>query len=296
MWLIVVSDEEATVNPEILHTRYPIVDWESQSLGSEHVYKIINTSYHKTFESMLKRFDRQDLVDLHGLVMKRFKDNTPEGYNLILLGDLNASLNQIQKMKLEQHQDWTLSQLEKLPVDQYKNELSVVLQQCQCNDTSCLQGRMSKEKGKGIMIEPEPPKKLKKRVQVELTVDEELAKKLFEEECARFNAEQEARAKEEQEQEKSDFESDTIKRYQALKRKPISVAQARKNNDELVQTLFKNKDVEEEKGQKYLEEFAEKTETEQGVKEISKKTRGMRRKSLARKRTRETQDEDTSKR
>ncbi|GJT38161.1 hypothetical protein Tco_0938026 [Tanacetum coccineum] len=326
MWLIVVSDEEATVNPEILHTRYPIVDWESQSLGSEHVYKIINTSYHKTFESMLKRFDRQDLVDLHGLVMKRFKDNTPEGYNLILLGDLNASLNQIQKMKLEQHQDWTLSQLEKLPVDQYKNELSVVLQQCQCNDTSCLQGRMSKEKGKGIMTEPEPPKKLKKRVQVQLTIDEELAKKLYEEEHARFNAEQEARAKEEQGQEKSDFELDTIKRYQELKRKPISVAQARKNMmiylknmagykmeyfkgmsyDDIrpmfeveynkVQTLFKNKDVEEEKGQKVLEEFAKKTKTEQGVKEISKKTRGMRRKSLAKKRTRETQDEDTSKR
>ncbi|GKC08732.1 hypothetical protein Tco_1000342 [Tanacetum coccineum] len=61
------------------------------------------------------------------------------------------------------------------------------------------------EKGKGIMTEPEPPKKLKKRVQVQLTVDEELDKKLFEEEKARFNAEQGARAKEEQEQEKSDF-------------------------------------------------------------------------------------------
>ncbi|GKD67416.1 hypothetical protein Tco_1309524, partial [Tanacetum coccineum] len=62
------------------------------------------------------------------------------------------------------------------------------------------------EKGKGIMTEPEPPKKLKKRVQVQLTIDEELAKKLFKEEHARFNAEQEARAKEEQEQEKSNFE------------------------------------------------------------------------------------------
>ncbi|GKG45673.1 hypothetical protein Tco_0498119, partial [Tanacetum coccineum] len=39
----------------------------------------------------------------------------------------------------------------------------------------------------------------------------------------------------------------------------------------------------------------EKTETEQGVKEISKNTREIRRKSLTRKRTRETQDEDTSK-
>ncbi|GKE53026.1 hypothetical protein Tco_1488182, partial [Tanacetum coccineum] len=57
-----------------------------------HVYKIIradgNTSYHKTFESMLKSFDRHDLEVLHRLVMERFQDNTPEGYNLMLWGDL----------------------------------------------------------------------------------------------------------------------------------------------------------------------------------------------------------------
>ncbi|GKC39518.1 hypothetical protein Tco_1051902, partial [Tanacetum coccineum] len=54
MWLIVVSDEEETVDPKILSAKYPIVDWESQNLGSVdmedlHVYKIIradgNTSY-----------------------------------------------------------------------------------------------------------------------------------------------------------------------------------------------------------------------------------------------------------
>ncbi|GJZ88423.1 hypothetical protein Tco_0660205 [Tanacetum coccineum] len=54
MWLTVVPDEEAIVDPEVLHTKFPIVDWESQSLGNMHVYKIIradgNTSYHKTFE------------------------------------------------------------------------------------------------------------------------------------------------------------------------------------------------------------------------------------------------------
>ncbi|GKC78600.1 hypothetical protein Tco_1129374 [Tanacetum coccineum] len=51
-----------------------------------------NTSYHKTFSSMLRKFDRQDLMDLHRLVMKRFEDNTPEGYNLLLWGDLKSSL------------------------------------------------------------------------------------------------------------------------------------------------------------------------------------------------------------
>ncbi|GKC94005.1 hypothetical protein Tco_1159447, partial [Tanacetum coccineum] len=58
MWLTVVLDEEEFVDHKILHTRFPIVDCESQSLYSMHVYKIIradgNTSYHKTFESMLK--------------------------------------------------------------------------------------------------------------------------------------------------------------------------------------------------------------------------------------------------
>ncbi|GKC20719.1 hypothetical protein Tco_1022869 [Tanacetum coccineum] len=96
MWLTVVPDEEEMVDPEILSTKYPIVDWESQNLGNVdmedlYVYKIIradrNTSYHKSLSSMLRKFDRQDLVDLHRLVMKRFEDTTPEGYNLLLWGD-----------------------------------------------------------------------------------------------------------------------------------------------------------------------------------------------------------------
>ncbi|GJS96236.1 hypothetical protein Tco_0803204 [Tanacetum coccineum] len=88
MWLTIVPDEEEFVDPKILHTKFSIVDWESQSLYSMHVYKIIradvNTSYHKTLESMLKSFDRQDLEVLYRLVMEGFKDNTPEGYNLML--------------------------------------------------------------------------------------------------------------------------------------------------------------------------------------------------------------------
>ncbi|GJW20534.1 ribonuclease H-like domain-containing protein [Tanacetum coccineum] len=92
MWLTVVPDEEEFVYPKILHTKFPIVDWESQSLYSMHVYKIMradeNTSYHKTFESMLKSFNKHDLEVLHKLVMERFQDNTPKGYNLMLWSDL----------------------------------------------------------------------------------------------------------------------------------------------------------------------------------------------------------------
>nr|GEX99943.1 copia protein [Tanacetum cinerariifolium] len=99
MWLTVVLDEEETVDPEIFSTKYPIVDWESQILGNVdtknvYVYKIIranrNTSYHKSLSSMLRKFNKQDLVDLHRLVMKRFENNTPGGYNLLLWEDLKV--------------------------------------------------------------------------------------------------------------------------------------------------------------------------------------------------------------
>ncbi|GJT49806.1 hypothetical protein Tco_0975963 [Tanacetum coccineum] len=118
-------------------------------------------------------------------------------------------------------------------------------------------GVKAKDKGKSIMQESEPPKKFKKRVQVKMSVDEELAKKVFEEEQARFNAEQEARLKEEQEQERIDFETalelqkqldereevaakvdeahdidwsdHAVLRYHTLQNRPFSVAEVRKN-------------------------------------------------------------------
>ncbi|GJT13110.1 hypothetical protein Tco_0860152 [Tanacetum coccineum] len=64
-----------------------------------------------------------------------------------------------------------------------------------------------KDKGKAVMQESEPPKKIKKRVQVQICIDEELAQKVHEEEQARFNAEQEAKFKAEQEQERLDHET-----------------------------------------------------------------------------------------
>ncbi|GKD63278.1 hypothetical protein Tco_1305386, partial [Tanacetum coccineum] len=111
-----VPDEEAIVDPEILHTKFPIVDWESQSLGNMHVYKFIradgNTSYHKTFKSMLKSFDRHDLEVLHRLVMKRFEDNTPEGYNLMLWGNLKILVDSEQDDDIWKNQNqWKIISL-----------------------------------------------------------------------------------------------------------------------------------------------------------------------------------------
>ncbi|GKA69922.1 putative ribonuclease H-like domain-containing protein [Tanacetum coccineum] len=95
----VISYEEEIVDPKILSTKYPIVDWEYQNLGNVYmedlyVYKILradrNTIYHKLLSSKLRIFDRQDLVDLHRLVMKRFEDTTPEVHTLLMDGTLTS--------------------------------------------------------------------------------------------------------------------------------------------------------------------------------------------------------------
>ncbi|GJV13796.1 hypothetical protein Tco_1355337 [Tanacetum coccineum] len=91
MWLAVIPDEDETVDPKILSVKYPIIDWESQNLGSLdmediHVYKIIradeNTSYHKTFS---------------------------KGYNLLLWGDLKVMFEPNAEDEIwSNQQDWTL--------------------------------------------------------------------------------------------------------------------------------------------------------------------------------------------
>ncbi|GJW34067.1 hypothetical protein Tco_0054099 [Tanacetum coccineum] len=173
-------------------------------------------------------------------------------------------------------------------------------------------GVKEKVKGKAIIHESKPPKKIKKRVKVQMSIDEELAKKVFEEEQARFNVEREARFKAEQEQERIGFEtalelqkqldereevaakvdqahdidwSDlAVLRYHTLQNRPFSVAEVRKN----MCLYLKNQDEEEIVQQ-------DDVIAEQFVKESSRIAGGRRKKSLARKRARETLSEESAK-
>ncbi|GJX57713.1 hypothetical protein Tco_0287610 [Tanacetum coccineum] len=101
------SDEEAVADYE--HEKEELRLW--LTIFSDEEETIIradgNTSYHKSLSSMLKKFDRQDLVDLHRLVMKRFEDTTPEGYNLLLWGDLKKRYPLIKEM-LQKMLNWKL--------------------------------------------------------------------------------------------------------------------------------------------------------------------------------------------
>nr|GEU64041.1 hypothetical protein [Tanacetum cinerariifolium] len=91
--LKIVQDEDRVINYETLAVKSPIVDWESQLVGSDlqeedlSYWKITrvdgSSRFYKVFSTMLKEFDRQNLFDLHRLVMKRFEFVAPEGYDLI---------------------------------------------------------------------------------------------------------------------------------------------------------------------------------------------------------------------
>nr|GEY35497.1 hypothetical protein [Tanacetum cinerariifolium] len=97
--LKVVPDDDKAIDYEILDVKSPIVDCESQVLGTNetsdvNVYKLITLDgsyrHFSTFSRMLEVLDRQDVLDLHEIVMERFPDSDTEGYDLILWGDLKT--------------------------------------------------------------------------------------------------------------------------------------------------------------------------------------------------------------
>ncbi|GJU87148.1 hypothetical protein Tco_1294694 [Tanacetum coccineum] len=97
-FLKIVPEEEENINYEVLGTRYPIINWKSNffdygHFGRELIYYRVfradgSSRWIKTFSEMIKLFDRMDLVEIHSLVMKRFKTTPPEGIDLLLWGDL----------------------------------------------------------------------------------------------------------------------------------------------------------------------------------------------------------------
>ncbi|GJU03540.1 hypothetical protein Tco_1113878 [Tanacetum coccineum] len=117
-WLKVAQDDEESVNPEILSTKYPIVDWEYQLLGQVggkdfEVYKLTradgSASYHGNIQAFLRRLDREDLSTLYRLVQERFQYHPLEGRNLLLWGDMRMIFDPDEKDDIWMNQlDWKL--------------------------------------------------------------------------------------------------------------------------------------------------------------------------------------------
>ncbi|GJT64455.1 hypothetical protein Tco_1015935 [Tanacetum coccineum] len=94
-YLDIVPREDVAVDVESLSTKYPIVDWKTYTLSENFMYyKIIrgdgSSKNYKILSEMLYDFDRQDVEELYRLVKERYSSSKPEGYDLMLWGDLHT--------------------------------------------------------------------------------------------------------------------------------------------------------------------------------------------------------------
>ncbi|GKE33291.1 hypothetical protein Tco_1452613 [Tanacetum coccineum] len=94
-YLDIVLREEFAEDVESLSTKYPIVDWKTCVLTENFMYYQIfrgddSSKNYKVLSEMLEDFDRQDVEELYRLVKERYSASRPEGYDLMLWGDLHT--------------------------------------------------------------------------------------------------------------------------------------------------------------------------------------------------------------
>ncbi|GKB99414.1 hypothetical protein Tco_0985551 [Tanacetum coccineum] len=110
----VVSMDDVAIDVESLATKYPIVDWKTHILYENMMYyQIIKADgsfkNYKIFSEMLDDFDKQDVIDLHRLVNEIYKITCPEGYDLLLWGDLKTLFEPNEENKIwKNQQDYNL--------------------------------------------------------------------------------------------------------------------------------------------------------------------------------------------
>ncbi|GJS64593.1 ribonuclease H-like domain-containing protein [Tanacetum coccineum] len=123
--LTIAPDEEKEVDYEILDRKYPIKEWKTECLGikpqddkAEHLEEINQNvvirgngqkRYFSTLMRVLSIFDREDLNDVYQLVMDRFQDEIPEGFDRVLWGDLMVMFNPDDENEFwNSQQDWNI--------------------------------------------------------------------------------------------------------------------------------------------------------------------------------------------
>ncbi|GJT27175.1 ribonuclease H-like domain-containing protein [Tanacetum coccineum] len=94
-FLDIIPRKEVLIEIESLSTKFPIVDWKTCVLTENFMYYQIfrgdgSSKNYKVLSEMLEDFDRQDVEELYRLVKERYSTSRPEGYNLMLWGDLHT--------------------------------------------------------------------------------------------------------------------------------------------------------------------------------------------------------------
>ncbi|GKD92825.1 hypothetical protein Tco_1372662 [Tanacetum coccineum] len=111
------SRDDIAMDFESLATKYPIIDWKTHILTENMMYYQIiradeSSKNYKIFSGMLDDFDRQDVIDLYRLVKERYETTSPEGYDLLLWGDLKNLLEPSKEDEIwKNQQDYNLISL-----------------------------------------------------------------------------------------------------------------------------------------------------------------------------------------
>ncbi|GJX00689.1 hypothetical protein Tco_0184602 [Tanacetum coccineum] len=103
--LKIAQDEEKEVDYEVLDRKYPIIDWKTVCLGTKPQFdeskegeinlNVVTRSngqqrYFSVLTTVLSIFDREDLNAVYQLVMDKYHDEMPEGFERVLWGDLKV--------------------------------------------------------------------------------------------------------------------------------------------------------------------------------------------------------------
>ncbi|GJU17447.1 hypothetical protein Tco_1145413 [Tanacetum coccineum] len=93
-FLDIVPREEAPIEIESLSTKFPIVDWKTCVLTKTFMYYQVfrgdgSSKNYKILSEMLEDFDRMDVEELFRFVKERYNTSAPEGFDLMLWGDLH---------------------------------------------------------------------------------------------------------------------------------------------------------------------------------------------------------------
>ncbi|GJV59909.1 hypothetical protein Tco_1466009 [Tanacetum coccineum] len=94
-FLDIVPREEAPIEVESISTKFPIVDWKTCVLTETFMYYQVfrgdgSSKNYKVLSEMLEDFDRLDVEELFRLVKERYSTSRPEGFDLMLWGDLHT--------------------------------------------------------------------------------------------------------------------------------------------------------------------------------------------------------------
>ncbi|GJU37864.1 hypothetical protein Tco_1186218 [Tanacetum coccineum] len=94
-FLDIIPREEVPIDVESISTKFPIVDWKTYVLTETFMYYQVfrgdgSSKNYKILSEMLEDFDRQDVEELYKLVKERYSASRPEGFDLMLWGDLHT--------------------------------------------------------------------------------------------------------------------------------------------------------------------------------------------------------------